>query len=252
MALISSMVTSKLRKRARALAKPPSKLLRPREALSSESADNPVGQSSERVTTGDSDSANPPSLPLLHAAAADAAAPLSTRSKHLQNSAPGVGGGNPSQFFLQPSSAPTGAMPAGPAIFQAGEPSVDRQQLPQLVGGVLLDRHLFSPSPTSPTPDTLSTIAFTAIASADITPAPVIVRDVLPASPVLPVLSAAVLPAIPVQTDSLLPTSDSNVMNRNVQSVATFATIGGATNDVGGSNFVARYLLPHEKVRKLS
>ena len=70
----------------------------------------------------------------------------------------------------------------------------------------------------------------------------------------LPVLSAAVLPATPVQTDSLLPTSDSNsnVMNSNVQSVATFATVGGVTNDVVVSNLAARYLLPHEKVRKLS
>ena len=69
----------------------------------------------------------------------------------------------------------------------------------------------------------------------------------------LPVLPAAVLPAIPVQTGSLLSTTlDSNVMNSNVQSVATSATIGGATNDVGGSKFMARYLIPHEKVRKLS
>ena len=77
-------------------------------------------------------------------------------------------------------------------------------------------------------------------------------RNILPALPVLPVLSAAVLPANPVQTDSLLPTSDSNVMNRNVQSVATFATVGGVTNDVVVSNLAARYLLPHEKVRRLS
>ena len=44
---------------------------------------------------------------------------------------------------------------------------------------------------------------------------------------------------------------DSNVINSNVQSVATFAIIGGAINEVGVSNFIARYLLPHEKVRKL-
>ena len=72
--------------------------------------------------------------------------------------------------------------------------------------------------------------------------------DVLPLS----ALSAVVLPANPVQTDSLLPTSDSNVMNSNVQSVATFASVGGVTNDVVVSNLAARYLLPHEKVRKLS
>ena len=40
-------------------------------------------------------------------------------------------------------------------------------------------------------------------------------------------------------------------MNRNVQSVATFATVGGVTNDVVVSNLAARYLLPHEKVRKI-
>jgi hypothetical protein len=89
---------------------------------------------------------------------------------------------------------------------------------------------------------TADTTAITAIAATDITPTPVIVRDVLPALPVLPVLSAAVLPANPVQTDSLLPTSDSNVMNSNVQSVATFATVGGVTNDVVVSNLAARYL----------
>ena len=38
-------------------------------------------------------------------------------------------------------------------------------------------------------------------------------------------------------------------MNRNVQSVATFATVGGVTDDVVVSNLAARYLLPHEKVR---
>ena len=41
-------------------------------------------------------------------------------------------------------------------------------------------------------------------------------------------------------------------MNSNVQSVATSATVGGVTNDVVVSNRAARYLLPHEKIRKLS
>ena len=62
-------------------------------------------------------------------------------------------------------------------------------------------------------------------------------RDVLPAVPVLPALSAANLPAIPVQTDSQLSTTlDSNVMSSNVQSVATLiplvvlpAMLGGQT-----------------------
>ena len=41
-------------------------------------------------------------------------------------------------------------------------------------------------------------------------------------------------------------------MKSNVQSVATFATVGGVTNDVVVSNLAARYPLPLEKVRKLS
>ena len=176
------MISSRLRKRARALAISPSRHLRPQEAPSSESADISIGHASEQRTTGDSDSANPPSLPDLHVAAADAAAPPSIRSNHLQNLAPGVGGGNPLQKFLQPSSAPTGATPSGPAISQAGEPSVDRQQLPQLVDGVFSERQPSSSSPTSPTPDTIS---ITAIASTNITTAPVTVRDVLPALPVV-------------------------------------------------------------------
>ena len=73
-------------------------------------------------------------------------------------------------------------------------------------------------------------------------------RDVLPAV----ALSAAVLPAISVQTDTPLHTLDSNVTNSNVQSVATFATTVNATQDVVVSTLAARYLLPHEKVRKLS
>ena len=34
--------------------------------------------------------------------------------------------------------------------------------------------------------------------------------------------------------------------------MATFATVGGVSNDVVVPNLAARYLLPHEKVRKLS
>ncbi len=41
-------------------------------------------------------------------------------------------------------------------------------------------------------------------------------------------------------------------MNGNVQSVATFATTVNATQDGVVSTLAARYLLPHEKVRKLS
>ena len=239
------MVSGRLRKRARALAKPPSRHLRPQEAPSSESADISIGQSSEQRTTGDSDSANPTSLPDLHAAAADAAAPSSIASNPLQNLAPGVGGGNPLQNVLQPSSAPTGATPSGPATSQAGEPSVDCQQPPQLVDGVLPERQLFPLSPTSPTPNTLSITAITAIASANITTATVIVRDVLPAVPVLPALAAADLPAIPVQTDSQLSTTlDSNVMSSNVQSVATLLPLVVLPTMLGGQTlWLATYYL---------
>ena len=79
--------------------------------------------------------------------------------------------------------------------------------------------------------------------------APVIVPDVLPVF----LLPAAVLPASSVQTDlPPLHTLDSNVMNSNVQSAASFATTVNATQDVVASTLAARYLLPHEKVRKLS
>ena len=185
------MASSRLRKRARALVRSPPKLLRPQEAPSPESADNFVGQSSERVTTGDSDSANPPSLPVLHAAAADSAASQSIASNLLQNLALGVGGGDPLQKFLQPSSAPSGALPADLAISQAGEVSIEHQQLPQRVDGVSLEPALSPPAPSSPsstrTSATADTTAIAAIAATDITPAPVIVRDALSALPVLPV-----------------------------------------------------------------
>ena len=188
------MASSRLRKRARALVRSPPKLLRPQEAPSPESADNFVGQSSERVTTGDSDSENPPSLPVLHAAAADSAASQSIASNLLQNLALGVGGGDPLQKFLQPSSAPSGALPADLAISQAGEVSIEHQQLPQRVDGVPLEPALSPPAPSPPsstmisaTSATTATTAIAAIAATDITPAPVIVRDALSALPVLPV-----------------------------------------------------------------
>ena len=66
------------------------------------------------------------------------------------------------------------------------------------------------------------------------------------------VLSAAVFPATSVQTDLPLHTLDSNVTISNVQSVASFATTVNATHNVVASTLAARYLLPHEKVRKLS
>ena len=156
------------------------------------------------------------------------------------------------QKFLQPFSAPSGALSADLAISQAGEVSVKHQQLPQRVDGLLLEPVLSQPAPSPPSSTIISASAIITdpanITADTAISAPVVVLDVLPLS----MLPAAVLPANPVQIDSLLLTSDSNVMNSNVQSVATFATVGGVTNDVVVSNLVARYLLPHEKVRKLS
>ena len=250
--LITSMVSSNRRRSSRAAAIPTVPLPIPQEAPSVDTAVENIVQPSDASTTGDSDSANPPSLPDPSVAATDVAAHLSIASNPSPNLAPGVGRGNPLQFFSQPSSAPSGAVSADLAISQAGEVSVEHQQLPQQVDGVLLE-----PAPLPPAPSSLSSTLIFATAintdTANITAdtstlVPVVVPDVLPLS----ALSAAVLPANSVQTDSLLLTRDSNVMNSNVQSVATFATIGGATNDVGGSNFMARYLIPREKVRKLS
>ena len=92
----------------------------------------------------------------------------------------------------------------------------------------------------TPAPSSLSTAAAsTDNITADINPAaPVIVHDV---SPVL-LLPVAVLPASSVQTDLPLYILDSNVMNSNVQSVATFATTVNATQDDVVSTLAARYL----------
>ena len=101
-------------------------------------------------------------------------------------------------------------------------------------------------APTDPPPT--SNAAMPDIPADNQPSALVIVCDVLPAV----ALSAAVLPATSVQTNLPLHTLDSNVTNSNVQSVASFATTLNATQDVVVSTLAARYLLPHEKVRKLS
>ena len=167
------------------LTNPPIKLFRPQEAPSSESADISIGQSSEQVKTGYCDSANPPPLPDPSVAATDVRfwppaceweTPCKIFHSHL--------------YLLQELRHRVHRYP------KLG----NRQQPPQLVDGVFLVRQPFSPSPTSPTPNALFSADITAIASANINPAPVIVRDVLPALPVLPASSAAVLPAIPKQS----------------------------------------------------
>ena len=205
-------------------------------------------------TTGDSDSANPPSLPEpILPDVAEVSAPIYV-SNPLQNLAPGVGGGNPLQNFLQPSSAPSGANSADLAISQAGEVSADQQDVPRRVDGMILEpaasASVASTDANQP-PSSMSTAAAPAdnIPLTANTSAPVIVRDMLPVL----LLPAAVLPASSVQTDlPPLHTLDSNVMNSNVQSVASFATTVNATQSVVASTLAARYLLPHEKVRKLS
>ena len=173
--------------------------------------ENPTTILSPTESTGDSISANPPSLPEI---------PLSTSfTNQPPTLAPSLERDNPSQIFSQPT---------GPTVFHLPE---NQEEIPF----ASRDRE-DSNSLTSPH-------------------VPVMSADVLS---VLPVIPAAVLPATPVQTGLLLSTTldsnvmNSNVQNSNVQSVTTSATISGATNDVVGSNFIARYLLPHEKVRKLS
>ena len=195
-----------------------------------------VAYTLDASTTGDSNSAIPPSLLHPSFAATDVAAHLSIASNPSSNLAPGVGGGNPLQIFMQPSSAPSEALSADLAISQAGEVSVEHQQLPQRVDGLILEPAL---SPPAPSPPSSTSIFATAITTdtANITAdtaihVPVVVSDVLPLS----VLPAAVLPATPVQTDSLLLTSDSNIMNSNVQSVATFATVRGV-QEIFAENF---------------
>ena len=188
------MVSSNRRRLSRASAVSTAPLSISQEAPSTDAVVEIVADTMDASTTGDSDSANPPSLPDLHVAAADAAAPPSIRSNHFQNLALGVGGGDPLQKILQPSSAPSGALPADLAISQAGEVSIEHQQLPQRVDGVPLEPALSPPAPSPPsstmisaTSATTATTAIAAIAATDITPAPVIVRDALSALPVLPV-----------------------------------------------------------------
>ena len=158
------------------------------------------------------------------------------------------------QKFLQPSSAPSEADSADLAISQAGEFSAEQQELPRPV-----DRELLVPPASlsvswtealvAPTSQPPTATAATPDHSADnLHIAPAIVHDVVP----VVVVSAAVLPATSVQTDLPSHTLDSNVTNSNVQSVALLATTVNATQDVVVSTLAARYLLPHEKVRKLS
>ena len=247
--MISSMVSSNRRRLSRAGAIPTVPLLSSQEARSVDAVGEIIANTSDASTTGDSNSANLPSLPDPSIAATDFAANLSIASDPSSNLAPGVGAGNLLQTFLQPSSAPSGALIADLAISQAREVSVEHQQLLQQMDGVLLEPAPLPPASSSPS----STIISAAVITTDIANitadtaifVPVVVLDVLPLS----VLPAAVLPANPVQTDSFLLTRDSNVVNSNIQSVATFATVGSVTNDVLVLNLAARYLLPHEKVR---
>ena len=62
-------------------------------------------------TAGDSITANPPSLPDLSVTEAYARLTALLSNPLSSNLAPGVGGGNPLQIFLQPSSAPSVSIP---------------------------------------------------------------------------------------------------------------------------------------------
>ena len=99
LALITSMVSSNRRRFSRASAVSTAPLPFSQEAPSVDVVDEIVTNSQDASTTGDSDSANPPSLPDPSFAATDVAAHLSIASNPSSNLAPGVGGRNPLQIF---------------------------------------------------------------------------------------------------------------------------------------------------------
>ena len=75
----------------------------------------------EASTTGDSTSANPPSLPDLSVTEAYARLQSLLSNPSSQNLAPGVGGRNPLQNFLQPNLAPSGAILGAPSTSPLAE-----------------------------------------------------------------------------------------------------------------------------------
>ena len=205
----------------------------------------------EASTTGDSTTANPPSLPDVSVTEAYARLQALLSNPSSSNLAPGVGGGNPLQNFLQPSSAPSIAILGAPSISPLAGGMADIMPPPQVEASSILG--FFNPENVRAADDTGAPSTTAAAAeqttSADTAISHVIVRDV-------PVLSAPVLSALPAIPAVIAPsptlTSNSNVQNRNVHGVATPATSLGATSDVVAAQLQARYLLPHEKIKMLS
>ena len=86
------MVSSNRRRLSRASAVSTAPLSISQEAPSTDAVVEIIADTMDASTTGDSDSANPPSLPDPSFAATDVAAHLSFASNPFSNLAPGVGG----------------------------------------------------------------------------------------------------------------------------------------------------------------
>ena len=76
-------------------------------------------------TTGDSNTANPPSLPNVSVTEAYARLQALLSNSSSSNLAPGVGGGNPLQNFLQPSFAPSTSILGAPSTSPLAEGLAD-------------------------------------------------------------------------------------------------------------------------------
>ena len=124
------MVSNNRRRLSRAAAISTATLPISQEAPSVDAVDEIIANSSDASTTGDSDSANHPSLLDPSVAATDVAVHLFIASNPSPNLAPGVGGGTPCIIFLQPSSAPSGAITADLAISQAGKSLLNINNFP--------------------------------------------------------------------------------------------------------------------------
>ena len=245
------MVANNRRRSLRAAALAPSARSSPEISPSTDSAIIEANISEDASTTGDSTTANPPSLPEPSITEAYARLTALLTNPASSNLAPGVGGGNPLQNFLQPSLAPSEPLPAVLLTSPLAEGLASIMPPLQVEDSSILG--FFNPvsvialdSNAAPSP-AAATAAPTA--SADTAIPHVIVRD-------MSVLSAPVLPALPALSAVIDPlpthTSNSNVQNRNVLGVATPATSLGATSDVVAAQLQARYLLPHEKIKMLS
>ena len=190
----------------------------------------------EASTTGDSTTANPPSLPDLSVTEAYARLQSLLSNPPSQNLAPGVGGGNPLQKILQPGLAPSVSILGAPLTSPLAEGMANIMPPSQVEDSSILG--FFNPQNVnaldSNAAPTISVAAAAVPTAADTTNINVIVRD-------MPVLSAPILPALPALPAVIAPsstlTTNSNVQNRNVHGVATPATSLGATSDVWLRNY---------------